>query len=150
MCRAFCGTRRSRVSPVRSVCVPVAKHLACKFDLTVESRSCTKTASAKDWKIVSLRSGKKNCCLILLFVANNRCNRFDILVNCLLRVGGDFKNILVHTKCTFSHAVCVNVWNLSRCPGLVLFFLLQQSHVALQKVVVVTGVASFFSLFLPA
>lgn len=93
-----------------------------------------------------LWEAEKNCCLILLFVASNRCKRFDIHVNCLLRVGGDFKFILVHTKSTFSHAVCVNVRNLSRCPVLLLFFLLQHSRVALQKAVVITGVASFFSL----
>lgn len=89
---------------------------------------------------------EKNCCLIVFFIASNRCNRFDIHVNCLLRVGGDFKFILFHTKCAFSHAVCVNVWNLSSYPVLLLFFLLQHSPVALQKVVVITGVASFFSL----
>lgn len=105
------------------------------------NRSCTRTASAKDWKTVAFSEKQ-----ILLFVASTRCNRLDIYVNCLLRAGGDFKNIFVHIKCTFSRVVCVNVWNLSKCPVLVLFFLLQHSRFALQKVVVVPGVASLFSL----
>lgn len=41
--------------------------------------------------------------------------------------------------------MCINIWNLSRCPILVLVFVLQQIHLSLQKVVVIDSVASLLT-----
>jgi len=57
---------------------------------------------------------------------------------------GILKALLSTEQCRLSHPVHINVWNLSRCPVLVLFFILQQIHIPLQGVVVTAGVASFF------
>lgn len=55
----FHGSSQGRVSPEHWVCLPVAKHLECKFDLTVQSSSCTRTASAKHWKTISFSEKQK-------------------------------------------------------------------------------------------
>lgn len=85
----FHGSSQSRVSPVHSVCVPVAKHLECKFDLTCTGKQILhKDCISKRLEDSNfLWEAEKNYCLMLLCVASNRCSRFDIHLNCLLRAG---------------------------------------------------------------